>query len=140
MQIYNIEDLSVGMQAHLERHVMESDVHAFAEITGDHNPVHLDDAFANSSFFKGRIAHGMLTAGFISAVLGTQLPGPGVIYMSQTLRFLAPVRAGDVVLTTLTISTIDVVKKRAQLHCQCCVGDKVVVEGEALVFLPAKPV
>ncbi|MCA0433110.1 MAG: MaoC family dehydratase [Proteobacteria bacterium] len=138
MQSYYIEDLEVGMEAGLEKTVKASDITAFAEITGDRNPVHLSEHYAAKTFFKTRIAHGMLSAGFISAVLGTKLPGPGAIYMSQTLKFLAPVRIGDTVNTVARVTALDLPKKRAQFHCRCEVAGKTVVEGEALVFVPSR--
>lgn len=138
MSRYCIEDLVVGQQAFIEKPVMESDIEIFAEVTGDHNPVHLDETYAAGTFFKGRIAHGMLSAGFISAVIGMKLPGPGAIYMSQTLRFLAPVRIGDEVKTVVRVETIDLDRKRSQLLCWCEVAGKRVVEGEALVYVPSR--
>ena len=138
MKTHYIEDLAEGMEAHYERTVTEADIVAFAQVSGDTNPVHLDEEYAKGTMFKGRIAHGMLSAAYISTVLGTRLPGPGCIYMSQTLKFLAPVRIGDTVSTTLRLTTLDTVKRRAQFHCQCSVGDKKVVEGEALVLVPSR--
>jgi 3-hydroxybutyryl-CoA dehydratase len=135
---YSIEEMQVGMEAFIEKPVTEADIEIFAELTGDHNPVHLDETYAQTTFFKGRIAHGMLSAGFISAVIGTRLPGPGAIYMSQTLRFLAPVRIGDQVRTVVRVEALDLPKKRGQLRCWCEVEGKKVVEGEALVYVPAR--
>ncbi|MFN9164301.1 MAG: MaoC family dehydratase [Alphaproteobacteria bacterium] len=133
-----IEDLSVGQSASYTKTVTEADIVKFAEVSGDNNPVHLDEAFAQSTMFKGRIAHGMLSAGFISTVIGTKLPGSGTIYMSQTLRFRAPVRIGDTVTATCTITEIIPEKRRAVLTTVCKVGDTVVIEGEALVMVPAR--
>lgn len=133
-----IEDLSVGQSASYTKTVTEADIVKFAEVSGDNNPVHLDEAFAQSTMFKGRIAHGMLSAGFISTVIGTKLPGSGTIYMSQTLRFKAPVRIGDTVTATCTITEIIAEKRRAVLNTVCKVGDTVVIEGEALVMVPAR--
>ncbi len=133
-----IEDLSVGQSASYTKTVTEADIVKFAEVSGDNNPVHLDEAFAQSTMFKGRIAHGMLSAGFISTVIGTKLPGSGTIYMSQTLRFKAPVRIGDTVTATCTITEIIPEKRRAVLTTVCKVGDTVVIEGEALVMVPAR--
>jgi 3-hydroxybutyryl-CoA dehydratase len=138
MLSYCIEDLEIGQEAFIEKPVTEADIEIFAELTGDHNPVHLDETYAAGTFFKGRIAHGMLSAGFISAVIGMKLPGPGAIYMSQTLRFLAPVRIGDQVKTVVRVETIDFAKKRSQLRCWCEVAGKHVVEGEALVYVPSR--
>lgn len=133
-----IEDLSVGQSASYTKTVTEADIVKFAEVSGDNNPVHLDEAFAQTTMFKGRIAHGMLSAGFISTVIGTKLPGSGTIYMSQTLRFRAPVRIGDTVTATCTITEIIPEKRRAVLTTVCKVGDTVVIEGEALVMVPAR--
>ncbi len=133
-----IEDLSVGQSASFAKTVTEADIVKFAEVSGDDNPVHLDEAFAQKTMFKGRIAHGMLSAGFISTVIGTRLPGSGTIYMSQTLRFKAPVRIGDTVTAICTITEIIPEKRRAVLSTICKVGDTVVIEGEALVMVPAR--
>lgn len=136
---YFLEDLSVGMSAVHSKTVTEADIVKFAEVSGDSNPLHLDEAFAKTTRFKGRIAHGMLSAGFISTVLGTQLPGPGSVYMSQSLRFTAPVRIGDTVTARAEITDIRSDKKRVTLATTCVVGDKVVIEGEALVMVPSRP-
>ena len=135
---YCIEDLEIGMEAQHERVVTGSDIETFAELSGDDNPVHLDADFAARSPFKARIAHGMLTASFISTVLGTKLPGYGCIYLSQTLRFKAPVRIGDTVRTLARITSLDRDRRRAALDCSVSVGDKVVLEGEALVLVPSR--
>ena len=133
-----IEDLEIGMEAEHERVVTGNDIEVFAELSGDDNPVHLDADFAAKSPFKARIAHGMLTASFISTVLGTKLPGYGCIYLSQTLRFKAPVKIGDTVRALARITSLDRNKRRAALDCSVSVGDKVVLEGEALVLVPAR--
>ncbi len=120
--------------------VRASDVVGFAEITGDRNPIHLSEHFAAKTPFGGRIAHGLYTAGLISAVIGTRLPGPGAIYISQTLRFLAPVRIGDIVEASVEIVELIEKGRRAKLKCECNVGDTLVLEGEAEVKIPARPV
>ncbi|MGE3874823.1 MAG: MaoC family dehydratase [Parvibaculaceae bacterium] len=135
---YCFEDLEIGMEAAHERVVTSNDIETFAELSGDDNPVHLDADFAAKSPFKERIAHGMLTASFISSVLGTKLPGYGCIYLSQTLRFKAPVKIGDTVRTRARVTSLDRDKRRAGLDCSVSVGDKVVLEGEALVLVPAR--
>ena len=132
-----IAELKPGMTAELAHTVSESDIVDFARVTGDTNPVHMDQAYAQGTMFKGRIAHGMLSAGFISAVLGTKLPGPGAIYMSQSMMFKAPVRIGDTVVTRVTVKEVIPDKKRVRLETVCLVADKPVVEGEALLMLPA---
>ena len=137
-QGYAIEDLSVGMTADYVRTVGEAEIAAFADLSGDNNPVHLDEAFAAKTMFKGRIAHGMLSAAFISTALGTKLPGYGCIYMSQDLRFKAPVRIGDVVRTEVSVTEVIAEKKRAVLATKCYVGDKVVLEGSATMMVPSK--
>ena len=130
-----LEDLSVGQSAELTRTVRAEDLVAFAAVTGDDNPVHLDEDFAKSTQFGGRIAHGMLSAGYISAVIGTKLPGPGVIYMGQTLRFRRPVRIGDEVTTRVEVTVIDSLKARVTLSTTCAVGGRIVTEGEATTLV-----
>ena len=132
------EDLSIGMRESYRKEVKSSDVVGFAEISGDRNPIHLSEHFAAKTPFGGRIAHGLYTASLISAVIGTRLPGPGAIYMSQTLKFLAPVRIGDIVEASVEIIELSEKGNRAKLACQCKVGDTVVLEGEALVKIPAR--
>jgi 3-hydroxybutyryl-CoA dehydratase len=135
---YAFEDLYLGQEARLVSHVTQSDIEAFARISGDTNPVHLDAAFAATTPFKGTIAHGMLTAAYVSAVFGTDMPGPGVIYVSQTLNFRAPVRAGDEVITTVRIVDLIPAKKRVRFDCLCTVRGKTVLEGEAILMVPGR--
>jgi 3-hydroxybutyryl-CoA dehydratase len=139
LQALYFEDLSVGMTETYSKTVKSSDVVGFAEITGDRNPIHLSEHFAAKTPFKGRIAHGLYTASLISAVIGTRLPGPGAIYISQTLKFLAPVKIGDTVDATVEVVELIEPKQRARLSCQCKVGSTVVLEGEALVKIPVRP-
>ena len=134
-----LEDLEVGQSAELTRTVAAGDLTAFAAVTGDDNPLHLDEAYAAATPFKGRIAHGMLSAGYISAVLGTKLPGPGAIYVSQTLGFRRPVRIGDAVTAKVTVAAIDSARGRATFATEARVAGKVVVEGEAVVAPPRRP-
>ena len=131
------EDLSVGMTERLSKTVASSDVVGFAEVTGDRNPIHLSEHFAAKTPFGTRIAQGLYTASLISAVLGTRLPGPGAVYISQTLNFRAPVRIGDTVEVTVTVAELDPQRQRARLSCVCRVGDAVVLDGEALVKVPS---
>lgn len=138
MSGYCLEDLSVGQSAERTREVTSADIEAFAEVTGDRNPVHLDEAYAAATQFKGRIAHGMLSAGYISAVLGVDLPGPGAIYLSQGLKFRRPVRIGDAVTARVTVSAIDPATARVTLSTVCLVAGKPVVEGEAIVMVPRR--
>jgi len=139
MQGLFLEDLSLGQTAELVRTVDEAAIVAFAQVTGDENPVHLDEAYAATTAFKTRIAHGMLSAGYISAVIGTKLPGPGAIYMSQALKFKRPVKIGDVVTARATITAIDAEKGRVTLETVCEVAGKAVLEGEALIMVPRRP-
>ena len=132
------EDLHIGQGASLLRTVTEADVIAFADVSGDHNPVHLDEAFAAQTAFKTRIAHGMLSASYISALLGTRLPGPGAIYLSQTLFFRQPVRLGVTVEARVEVSALDASKGRVTLDCVCNVEGKPVLEGEAVVLAPRR--
>lgn len=138
-QTLYFEDLSVGMRETYSKVVRSSDVVGFAEISGDRNPIHLSEHFAAKTPFGGRIAHGLYTASLISAVIGTRLPGPGAIYISQTLRFLAPVRIGDTVDASVEIVELSEKGRRGKLKCECRVGETVVLEGEAEVKVPAKP-
>ncbi|MCW5773459.1 MAG: MaoC family dehydratase [Rhodospirillaceae bacterium] len=133
-----LEDLSVGMTAVYTKTVTDADIQMFAGVSGDTNPLHLSDDFAETSMFEGRIAHGMLSASFISTLIGTRLPGPGAIYMGQTLKFLAPVRPGQTVNTRATVKEIVHDKARITLHTQCMVGDEVVIEGEATIKVPMR--
>jgi 3-hydroxybutyryl-CoA dehydratase len=133
-----LEDLSVGQSAELTRTVDAKGIEMFAEVTGDNNPVHLDEAYAATTPFKARIAHGMLSAGYISAVIGTKLPGPGAIYVGQSLKFKRPVKIGDVVTAKATITAIDAEKARVTLETVCTVDGKAVVEGEATIMVPRR--
>ena len=132
------EDLAVGLTETLAKTVASSDVIGFAQLTGDRNPIHLSEHFAAKTPFGTRIAQGLYTASLISAVLGTRLPGPGAVYISQTLNFRAPVRIGDTVEVVVTVAELIPEKQRARLSCTCSVGDDVVLDGEALVKVPAQ--
>ena len=132
-----IEDIEIGMSRDLNKIVTDQDIALFAQVTTDHNPVHLDDNYAQKSLFEGRVAHGMLTASLISAVIGEQLPGHGSIYLSQTLKFLAPVRPGDSVYAKVSVTDINIAKRRIKLDCLCSVDGKKVLIGEATVLAPS---
>lgn len=138
LKSYCIEDLAVGMESSLSKTVSEADIVAFAQVSGDKNPVHLDADYAAKTMFKERIAHGMLSAAYISAVFGMQMPGPGAIYMSQTLQFKAPVKIGDTVVTTVKVTELVPEKKRAKFECVCAVDGKPVVVGEAMLMVPSR--
>jgi 3-hydroxybutyryl-CoA dehydratase len=133
-----LEDLAIGQSAEHLHTVEDQDIVAFAEVSGDRNPVHLDADYAAETQFKGRIAHGMLSAAYISAVLGMELPGPGAVYLSQTLAFKRPVRIGDAVTARASILAIDHAKARITLKTECVVNAKVVVDGEAVVMVPRR--
>lgn len=135
---YHFEDLKIGQTASLAKTISEADILLYAAVSLDANPVHIDAEAAKRSIFGERIAHGMLSAGLISAVLGTQLPGRGTLYMRQSLRFAAPVKIGATVQATATVTALNPEKKRATLSTVCTVGDEVVIEGEAYVQVPSR--
>ena len=126
-----LEDLKVGQTAMFGRTVTDADIVAFAGVSGDTNPIHLHDGFARTTRFGQRIAHGMLSGSYISTVIGTKLPGPGAVYISQTMNFMAPVIAGDTITAVATITAIDDKRRRVTLKTQCLKGDTVVIDGEA---------
>jgi 3-hydroxybutyryl-CoA dehydratase len=133
------EDLSVGMREAITKTVENEDVIGFAELSGDHNPIHLSEHFARKTRFGGRIVHGLYTASLISAVIGMRLPGPGAVYISQTLNFLGPVKIGDVV--DVSVEVVELMEKgrRVRLKCECRVADKVILEGEGVLSVPPNP-
>lgn len=135
---YAIEDLSPGMSASFAKTVTERDIALFGEVSGDTNPVHFDEAFARATLFKGRIAHGVLAASYVSTVLGMKMPGPGTIFVGLSVRFKAPVRIGDTVRVTCTVREVLPERRRVIFDCACTVGDVVVLEGEATVMPPKK--
>ena len=136
---YYFEDLEEGMSDIYGRTITEADITLFSGISGDVNPVHLNHEFASETLFAGPVAHGMLTASFISTVIGTKLPGPGCIYVAQNLRFTAPVRAGDTVTARVTVVGLRPQNMRAELKTVCTVGDTVVIDGDAVVKVPSRP-
>lgn len=133
------EDLQVGMEASMSRVVTEADIVAYAALSGDYNPVHLDPEYAAKTIFKERIAHGILSAGYISALFGMKLPGPGAIYISQTLNFKGPVKIDDRVESLIRLVELLPEKKRARFDCVCTVAGKPVLTGEAIMMIPARP-
>jgi 3-hydroxybutyryl-CoA dehydratase len=134
MNGYDVEDLQTGMQATFSKTITEADIVLFAAVSGDNNAVHVNEEFAATTRFGGRIAHGFLTASVISAAVANHLPGPGTIYLSQQLHFRAPVRIGQTVHATVSISAIDRERRRVTLETVCRVEDTVVIDGEALVM------
>jgi 3-hydroxybutyryl-CoA dehydratase len=133
-----LEDLKVGMSAMFGKTVTEADIVAYAGVSGDTNPIHLHDGFARTTRFGQRIAHGMLSGSFISAVIGTKLPGPGSVYISQTMNFMAPVLIGETITAVATVTAIDERRRRVTLKTQCLNGDKVVIDGEAQILVPRR--
>ncbi len=136
---YYFEDLEEGMTDIYGKTITDADIILFSGISGDMNPLHLNHEFASETIFEGRIAHGMLTASFISTVIGTKLPGPGCVYVSQNLRFKAPVKAGDTLTARVTIAKLIPEKKFVELKTICLVNEKVVIDGEATVMVPKRP-
>ena len=133
-----VEDLEIGMSRKLQRKITQNDILLFSKISGDENPVHLDEEYAQQTIFGGRIAHGMLTASLISAVIAQQLPGHGTVYLSQTLKFIRAVLPGQLVTTTVRVTHIEHSNQRVTLDCECKVDEKVVLAGEALVLAPSR--
>ena len=131
---YDFEDLKIGMQATFAKTITEADIILFAGASGDNNAMHINEEFAAATPFKGRIAHGMLTASVISAAIAGRLPGPGTVYLGQNLRFKAPVRPGDTVHATVTVTALDEARRRVSLSTVCTVKSKVVIDGDALVM------
>lgn len=134
----SFEDLTVGLSAEARRVVTEADVIAFANVSGDHNPVHMDEAYARTTPFRGRIAHGALIASFVSALMASEVPGPGGIYVSQSANFRRPVKLGDEVLTRVSVAALDPAKSYATIAFECSVGERVVMDGEATVIVPRR--
>lgn len=133
---YRFEQLAIGMSAMYSRTITDTDLRNFSGVSGDTNPMHLNEEYAKSTVFKSCVVHGMLTASLLSTVIGTRLPGPGCLYVSQTLSFKAPVHVGDTVYAKATVTELMPEKRRATLHTQCFVKDTVVLDGEAVVQLP----
>ncbi len=136
---YYVEDLAPGMSEVFSKTITEADLLMFAGVSGDTNPLHLDQDFASRTMFEGRIAHGMLTGSLVSTVLGTKLPGPGAVYVSQQLKFLAPVRIGDTVIARAVVADINLERRRVRLETTCWVGETKVLEGEAILMVPRRP-
>ncbi|WP_028449096.1 MaoC family dehydratase [Chitinibacter tainanensis] len=137
---YYFEDLTLDLSAEYRKTLTETDVVLFAGLTGDNNPMHIDAEFAGQTRFGERIVHGMLTASFLSTVIGMHLPGPGCIYMAQNIRFVKPVHIGETVRATARVVELWPDKQRAKLITECFVRDTVVLTGDALVWVPKRPV
>jgi 3-hydroxybutyryl-CoA dehydratase len=138
-QTLYFEDLAVGMRETIRKTVKNEDVIGFAELSGDHNPIHLSEHFARKTRFGQRIVHGLYTASLISAVIGMRLPGPGAVYISQSLNFLGPVVIGDVVEVSVEVAELTPKGRRVRLKCECRVGEKLVLEGEGVLSVPPSP-
>ena len=134
---YYFEDLAVGMSQVFSKTVTEADLLMFAGVSGDTNPINLDEDFASRTMFESRIAHGMLTASLVSTVLGTRLPGPGAVYISQSVRFLAPVRIGDTVIARAEVAALGE-RRRVRMATWCMVGERKVLDGEAVLMVPSR--
>ncbi|GAB6081141.1 MaoC family dehydratase [Desulfuromonas carbonis] len=132
----DIEKLEIGMSASYSQTITEADIALFAGVSGDKNPAHVNDEYAQASRFKRRIAHGLISASFFSGLLGTRLPGPGCVYTSQTLNFKRPVYINETVTATITVTEIDLKSRRVKLSTICKVKKKTVIEGEAEVYIP----
>ncbi|WP_147693337.1 MaoC family dehydratase [Vogesella mureinivorans] len=132
----NIEDINIGMSASYSQTITDADVKSFAGISGDNNPVHMSDEYAESSRFKKRIAHGLLSASFFSAIFGTKLPGEGCVYVGQNLKFHKPVYLGDTVTAKVTVTSVDVEKNRVFFLTECFVAESAVISGEAEIYIP----
>ena len=135
---FYFEDLKIGTTDEFSKTISEADIQTFADVSGDENPVHLNPEYAKATVFKGCIAHGILTASFVSTVIGTRMPGPGCIYVAQNLKFKAPVRAGDTVKAVCTVTELNEKRKFAEIQTQCFVGDKLVVDGNATIMVPTR--
>lgn len=135
---HDIDDLEPGMTASYGKTITDADILMFAGVSGDTNPVHMDAEFAAGTMFRERIAHGILTASLISTVLGTRLPGPGAIYLDQSLKFLRPVRVGDTVVARVTVVEVDKARRRLRLETVCLVGPHEVLRGEAKLLVPER--
>jgi 3-hydroxybutyryl-CoA dehydratase len=132
------EDLAVGMRETVEKTVLNEDVIGFAELSGDRNPIHLSEHFARKTRFGGRIVHGLYTASLISAVIGMRLPGPGSVYISQSLNFRGPVKIGDVILISVEVAELTEKGRRVRLRCECSVAGKIVLDGEGVLSVPPR--
>ena len=140
MLVKTIDELRIGETRQFAKTISESDVYGYAGITGDLNPAHINEEYARNTFFRTRIAHGMLTAGFISAIIGTKLPGPGTIYIGQNLKFKAPVRIGDTITASVEVTEIIKEKNRVKMKTTCMNQDgTLVLDGEDFVSPPKAP-
>lgn len=133
---YSVEEIEIGMSASYSQTITDADVKTFAGLSGDHNPVHVDEIYAENSRYKKRIAHGLISASFFSALFGTKLPGKGCVYVSQNLNFKKPVYLGDTVTAIVTVTSVDIVKKRVFFDTKCLVKNRTVITGTAELYVP----
>lgn len=133
-----IEEIVVGMEISYSQTITDADVKSFAGTSGDHNPIHMSDEYAQSSRFKKRMAHGLMSASFFSALFGNKIPGPGCVYVSQFLQFKRPVYLGDTVTATVIVKEVDIIKRRVFFRTICKVKEKIVIDGEAELYIPKK--
>ena len=133
----HFEELAIGMRGTIRKTVENEDVIGFAELSGDHNPIHLSEHFARKTRFGQRIVHGLYTASLISGVIGMRLPGPGAVYVSQTLNFLGPVKIGDTVDVSVEVVGLTPKGRRVRLKCECRVGNELVLVGEGILSVPS---
>lgn len=131
-----LSEIKEGMSVSYSQTITDSDIKAFAGISGDHNPVHVDEVYASESRFKKRIAHGLMSAGFFSALFGTKLPGPGCVYVSQSLNFKRPVYINDTVTATVTVTSLNQSRRRVFFDTSCTVAGKSVITGSAEIYIP----
>lgn len=136
--MFDIGDIKVGMTESYSQTITDADIKQFAGLSGDRNPVHLDEEYAQNSRFKRRIAHGMISSSFFSAIFGTKLPGEGCVYVAQSLTFRKPIYIGDTVTATVEVESIDSVKRRVYFKTYCTVGRQKVIIGEAEIYIPEK--
>ncbi len=133
---YKIEQIELGMNATYSQTITDADIKTFAGFSGDNNPVHMNDEYAENSRFKKRIAHGLMSASFFSALFGSRIPGPGCVYVSQTLNFKRPVYIYDTVYATVTVTSVDLQKNRVFFDTICKVKNKIVIDGKAEIYIP----
>ena len=131
-----LEKISTGMTVSYSQTITDADVKAYAGLSGDHNPIHVSDEYASSSRYRKRIAHGLMSAGFFSALFGMRLPGPGCVYVSQSLSFKRPVYIGDTVVASVKVKSVDIERRRVLFETVCTVGSKAVISGEAEIYIP----
>jgi len=134
-----IEDIKIGMEVSYTQTITDTDIKMFAGISGDRNPIHVDNNYAENSRYKKRIVHGMLTASFFSALFGTKIPGEGCLYVSQSLKFKRPVYIGDTVKASVIVTKVDLIKRRVFFRTICSVKNKIVTDGEAELYVPKNP-